>query len=108
MQLVARKSFLAQPNHAGNDCYILLHPVHAVHQAKAYIYPFMAHALGKQAGTGAKLAAAVVPSAIVMAACQGVVVGCRHRQRQRLDNLMKFEFMSLCHSLHSQNLLVVQ
>jgi hypothetical protein len=43
MQLVAWISCLAHPN----NFYISLPTAHTVHQAQAYLFPFLAHALGK-------------------------------------------------------------
>jgi hypothetical protein len=48
MQLVTQKFCLDQLN----DCYILLPTAHANHQEQAYLFPLLAHALGKVAGTG--------------------------------------------------------
>ncbi len=104
IQLIAWKSFLAQPKLLPKDYYILLHTAHAVHQAQAYLFSFPAHALGKAAGIGAWFAASAAPSTIDIAFCQGIFFRCRCRLRLRLDALTKLGVTSLCYStcsLHS-------
>ncbi len=70
------------------------YPLHTLFTQHKHIY----FSSCEVAGTGASFTATAAPQAIVMAACQGVVVGCRRRLRMRLDALTKFEVTSLCHS----------